>query len=155
GFLMVTFQKLNTSSSFALRQSLLRRIEKLEAGVKPKTKAINVEDADLEEKPVEEGLDQWVGASSVDEAGLVRLEIEELEGLVRLLDRILIDSKARVLLEHLEEIAAEEEDAKVIVFTQFRDTQEYLRGHIAEPWTVHVFHGQLKPLEKDAAVKRF
>ena len=33
GFLMAIFQKLNSSSSYAIRQSLLRRIEKLEAGL--------------------------------------------------------------------------------------------------------------------------
>src|SRR5207249_11676114 len=56
GFLMVTFQKLNTSSSFALRQSLLRRIEKLESGLRPSSKTISIDEEELEEKPVEEAL---------------------------------------------------------------------------------------------------
>ena len=154
GFLMVTFQKLNTSSSFALRQSLLRRIEKLESGIRPSSTQISIEEEELEEKPVEEALDAWLGASE-DKAELVREEIGELESLVRLLDRILLDSKAKALIERLGLIAREEDDPKVIIFTQFRDTQEYLRGHIPEPWTVHLFHGQLKPHEKDGSVEKF
>ena len=83
GFLMVTFQKLNTSSSFALRQSLLRRIEKLEGGLRPQVECrAPLKRADLEEQPVEEALDDWMGAGA-DEAELDRDEIAELEGLVR------------------------------------------------------------------------
>ena len=41
------------------------------------------------------------------------------------------------------------------VFTTYRDTQSYLAEHITEPWTVSLFHGQLKPAEKDEAVTRF
>jgi len=51
GFLMAVFQKLSSSSSYALRQSLLRRIEKLEAGLSAPTGAMDVEEADLEEQP--------------------------------------------------------------------------------------------------------
>ena len=149
GFLMVIFQKLNTSSSFALRQSLLRRIEKLEGGLRPTSTKVTVEEADLEERPIEEAMDGLMGASS-HAAKLDRAEISELENLVRLLDRIVLDSKAKVLLERLGEIADTQSDPKVIIFTQFRDTQEYLRGHILEPWTVNLFHGQLKPHEKDS-----
>jgi superfamily II DNA or RNA helicase len=154
GFLMTIFQKLNTSSSFALRQSLLRRIEKLEAGIRPPSRTIAIEEADLEEKPTEEALDQWMGANE-REAELTRREIAQLEELVRSLDRIKLDSKAGVLIEQLAAIGEAEPDAKVIIFTQFRDTQEYLREHISEPWSVNLFHGQLKPQEKDAAIARF
>jgi superfamily II DNA or RNA helicase len=154
GFLMVIFQKLNTSSSFALRQSLLRRIEKLEGGLRPTSDKVAVEEADLEEKPIEEALDKMMGASS-HAAKLDRAEISDLENLVRLLDRILLDSKAKVLIERLGEIAETQSDPKVIIFTQFRDTQDYLRGHIPEPWSVNLFHGQLKPHEKDMAIERF
>jgi ATP-dependent helicase HepA len=132
GFLMTIFQKLNASSSYALRQSLLRRIEKLESGLRPPSRMIAVEDADLEEKPTEEALNDWMGATA-REAELTRKEIDQLEQLVRGLDRIRLDSKAGVLIEKLQEIAEREPDAKVIIFTQFRDTQEYLRGHVPDP----------------------
>jgi ATP-dependent helicase HepA len=154
GFVMATFQKLNTSSSYALRQSLLRRIEKLEGELRPNSRDVEIEEEDLEERPVEEALDAILGAGETSDE-LTRLEIAELQAIVRLLDGINLDSKARVLIEKLAELAERDPNAKVIVFTQFRATQEYLRGHIGEPWTVHLFHGQLKPTEKDASVARF
>lgn len=154
GFLMTTFQKLNTSSSYALRQSLLRRIEKLEGEIRPKSRDVTVEESDVEEKPIEEALDEILGAGD-ESAELTRMEIAELEVIVRQIDRIDLDSKAKVLIEKLAELAERDPNAKVIIFTQFRGTQEYLHGHIDAPWNVNLFHGQLKPTEKDASIARF
>ena len=42
-----------------------------------------------------------------------------------------------------------------MLFTQSRDTQSFLAKLIPEPFQVHVFHGQLKPDEKDLTVARF
>ena len=152
GFLMSTFQKLNSSSSYALRQSLLRRIERLEARLASPLNADQVEDSDLEEKPVAEALGDILGARYSD---AVADEIKELAELVALLDAVPIDSKAAALQARLREIAEQEEHAKVLLFTQSRDTQEYLSNRIPDGWTVNLFHGQLKPDEKDAAVQRF
>ena len=152
GFLMSTFQKLNSSSSYALRQSLLRRIERLEAGLAGPKTANQIEESDLEEKPAAEALNDILGARYQD---AIAEEIRELAHLVALLDEIPLDSKALVLQQRLREIAEEEPDAKVLLFTQSRDTQEYLSERIPEPWSVNIFHGQLKPEVKDAAIARF
>ena len=152
GFLMSTFQKLNSSSSYALRQSLLRRIERLESGLVGARGNPQIEDSDLEEKPTADALNDIIGARYQAAVGE---EIKELALLVGLLDAIPIDSKAAVLQERLREILEEETEAKVLLFTQSRDTQEYLSQRIPAPWTVNIFHGQLKPEEKDAAVTRF
>lgn len=153
GFLMAVFQKLNTSSSYALRQSLLRRIERLEAEDRPSGSEPEIEESDLEERPIEDALSGVLGAS--ERSHLDRTEIHELSEIVSLLDRIDIDSKMRILQEKLAEIIADDPDAKVIVFTQFRDTQDYIREHLDKVWQAHIFHGQLKPEDKDAAVARF
>lgn len=152
GFLMSTFQKLNSSSSFALRQSLLRRIERLEAGLAGPRGTGDIEDSDLEEKPIVDALGEVIGTRYLDTVGD---EIKELAGLVALLDAIPIDSKAAVLQQRLREITEEEPEPKVLLFTQSRDTQGYLSERIPEPWGVNIFHGQLKPDDKDAAVARF
>ena len=151
GFLMTTFQKLSSSSSYALRQSLLRRIEKLEAAL-PAAAEVEVEDSDLEESPIGDALDEILGISSKPD---VAAEIQEVARVVQLLDKIDMDSKTKVLLARLGDIKKQEEDAKVLIFTQSRDTQEYLRLRLSAPWEVNVFHGQLKPDAKDAAVLRF
>jgi ATP-dependent helicase HepA len=152
GFVMAIFQKLNSSSSYALRQSLLRRIEKLEAGILPRRDEVDVEEDEIEEKPVEDALGDWLAAREQED--LTR-EVRELTRIVQLLDAIAIDTKAQVLKERLTEIAAQDRDAKVIIFTQFRDTQEYIKRQIKKPWQVELFHGQLSPADKDEAVRRF
>jgi len=153
GFLMATFQKINSSSSYALRQSLLRRIEKLEAMLPEQEYDLNIEDEDIEEKPVTETLKDILGVSESED---ILTEIGELARIVQLIDDIEIDSKASTLISGLNgEILQEDKNIKVIIFTQFRDTQEYLRRKIPSPWTVHIYHGQLNPSEKDEAVRRF
>ena len=155
GFLMSTFQKLNASSTRALSQSLLRRAEKLERQITP-PRTVSIDDEDLEEVSVDEALGDVLAAREAHDDALWE-EVRALEHLVGLLDNIPIDSKTLVLLKQLEELldVGEGEQTKVLIFTQFRATQEYLKEHIGEPWTVNLFHGQLKPADKDAAVRPF
>jgi SNF2 family DNA or RNA helicase len=151
GFLMATFQKLSCSSSEALRKSLLRRINKLEANLAPTTSA-PADEEELEELSVSEALDDVLAArfrANTEE------EIAEIRTIVSLLERIELDSKTSVLNERLAEILRDGGSPKVLIFTTYRDTQAYLAEHIPAPWTVNLFHGQLKPAEKDQAVARF
>jgi SNF2 family DNA or RNA helicase len=151
GFLMATFQKMNSSSSHTLARSLTRRIARLEGGLT--LRAVDEpEDEDLEEQTSEEGLKDLEGI----ESRLNTLEeIAQLRELVGLLDAIEIDSKANVLREGLNDLRGSDPKIKVLIFTQFRDTQSYLEGILRSSWTVRVFNGQLSPAEKDDAVAKF
>lgn len=158
GFLMAVFQKLNSSSSYAIRQSLLRRIEKLALDLAPSVDDLfevdqeELED-ELEESTPEDVLEDAMGARTSDP---VEEEITELSTIVQLLDRIETDSKASALQAGLDELLDQDPEAKVLVFTQSRDTQDYLaRQFASSPWEVHLFHGQLKPEDKDRAVEDF
>jgi hypothetical protein len=157
GFLMTTFQKLNASSSQALKRSLERRIERLlgESNSRPQVKVDEETEAALEELPTAEVVEVLPTDPSVPETE----DVAELRRLVGLLERIPIDSKARVLASGLEEVRRDETEAgrppKVLVFTQFRDTQDYIAEHAPPGWAVEIFHGQLRPEQKDAAVQRF
>jgi SNF2 family DNA or RNA helicase len=153
GFVMTTFQKLNASSSYALRQSLLRRIEKLESSSAPTTDVDSIEEADLSELEPEDALSDVLAVRLYEDR--VWEEVRELEEVVAKLDAIELDSKARVLRNQLALLLENDADAKVIIFTQFRATQDYLVSRIGEPWHVELFHGSLSPGEKDAAVERF
>ena len=152
GFLMVVLQRLNSSSSHALLQTLRRRLAKLEEGLRRTGLDLEPDEADLEEKPLEEVLD-W--ALATDEEQALAEEVQGLRRLIKLVEGIGLDSKARVLRERLQEMAQQEPDLKVVIFTQFRGTQDYLRTVIPAGWGVNLFHGQLDALEKDAAVARF
>jgi ATP-dependent helicase HepA len=155
GFVMVTFQKLMASSIRALRMSLSRRADRLRQAAKapsvPRWARTTIAE-------IEDRLDQddYISALLDDVAIADAEEADELDRLVALLDQLPRDSKADTLLARLQELKQEEQDAKVLLFTEFRETQEYLRRRIAEAgWEVRLFHGQLSAAAKDAAVEAF
>ena len=152
GFLMIVLQRLNSSSSYALLETLRKRLAKLQQGLRRSGLDLEPDEADLEEKPLEEALD-WALATA-EEQDLAE-EVQELKRLIHLVERIDLDSKARVLRERLQEMAAVERDIKVVIFTQFRGTQDYIQQVMPPGWGCNLFHGQLDALQKDAAVGRF
>lgn len=162
GFVMVMFQKLATSSSRALHNALLRRMDKLERtlpGPTPATLVLDDDDddddefSDAVEETGEDAVAAFVGGD--EDAEETWREIQDIERIVRALEQIPIDTKTKVFLERLEEIREREPDVRVLVFTQFRGTQEELKERIPSPWGVHLFHGDLGPREKDEEVARF
>jgi superfamily II DNA or RNA helicase len=148
GFVMVIFQKLMASSIRALRESLAGRRER----ILKKAADSKVSEGDLELK-----IDDEESATSVvTEAAAHEAEALELSELVALLDAVESDSKAETFLRNLGVIFEHDPNEKVLVFTEFRETQRYLAERIRERgWNVNVFHGQLPPIEKDRSVERF
>lgn len=150
GFLMVTWQKLLASSSRALRCSLERRCARLEAG-----DTVEQLSEQLLEDFVDEELSQHEEVESyVREA--ISGEIERLGRIIAMLRDIAIDTKAQVLLEQLRELFVVHPQGKVLLFTQFRDTQEMLQELLSrQDWGAHVFHCGLNVAQKDAAIEAF
>lgn len=149
GFLMTTWQKMLASSSLALRRSLERRCARLA-------------EADTIDRLSQEMLDDYLNEEldDSDVEGYVKEaisgEIERLQDIIGQLKGITVDAKAAALIANLRDIFAEEPDGKVLIFTQFRDTQSMLQGLISERgWTAHLFHGGLNVAEKDRAVEQF
>jgi ATP-dependent helicase HepA len=153
GFVMVIFQKLMASSTQALRVSLSRRVDRL---LSHSAKAIGASRLDELEQADEAGEIEMDDVLTLL-GDATRAEAAELDHLVELLDSLPRDSKAETLLEKLRELENEEPNPKVLLFTEFRQTQGYLRERLASElgWDVQVFHGGLKPLEKDDAVDAF
>ena len=76
--------------------------------------------------------------------------------MVALLDAVEVDSKCEAVLRNLDVIFKHGPNEKVLIFTEFRETQSYLAQRIEQRgWHVNVFHGQQKPLDKDRSVERF
>ena len=149
GFLMVIWQKLAASSSRALLKSLSGRRERLLQG--------NILGT-LYAEEAEEDL-----ASDLEASDVIRhlpaesaYELSRIDQVIELLERIDIDSKARTFVKELHELFGADRDAKVIVFTEFRETQDMLFELCADQaWTAHKFHGQLSPIRKDDAIDSF
>ena len=151
GFVMVIFQKLMASSIRALRASLDRRRQRLERRAASPDTGRTPTVAVLEERLDD---DDYVGGLVSEVATAHAAEAAELKQLVEMLDAVPTDSKADTLVAHLQQLQLHDPAAKVLLFTQFRETQEYLRGRLESVgWDVRLFHGQLKPDAKDAAVE--
>jgi superfamily II DNA or RNA helicase len=156
GFLMVTYQRMLTSSSHALRTSLRRRITKLRAQL---TKLANLKQAGLSEEAMDaeeisetlEGLEEYIIEA---EEAAVRGEIALLENLVERLDEVR-DSKAVTLFDVLREIDAHGEQ-KVVLFTQFVETQLFLKTVLeSNGYSVTIFNGRMGAEEKEDAIRQF
>ena len=149
GFVMVTFQKLMASSIAAIRESLSKRRERIKnVGRQSPASADELE----ERLEYDDDAGQIVGA--VD--GKSAMELILLDRAIESLDRVRIDSKARVLVEQLSKLFRDDSSAKVLLFTQFRETQRFLEERLsAKDWGVNLFHGQMSPQNKDGAVERF
>ena len=149
GFLMVIWQKLAASSSRALLKSLEGRRERLLEGETTATLSAADAEEDLSADTEASEVTERLGIASAHEVARIGRVIELLKG-------IDIDSKARTFVEKLRELFDAEPEGKVIVFTEFRETQDMLSELIAaQGWSAHRFHGQLNPLQKDDAIENF
>ncbi len=135
GFVMVTYQKMLASSSHAVRQSLRRRIAKLRAQLAELAgrKARPLGEGRLEElRDAEEAsaaLEELEDAA-FDLDGL-RWEIHRLEELVDRLGTVR-DSKAAKLLTAVDAIFEKRPEEKMVVFTQFIETQQFLAAALKQ-----------------------
>ncbi len=149
GFLMVIWQKLAASSSRALLKSLGRRRERLLQG--EITGTLSAEDAEEDlfaDREASEITKELPAASAY--------ELSRIDRVIELLTKIEVDSKSRTFIEKLDEIFQDDPNGKVIVFTEFRETQDMLGDLCSEQgWSAHRFHGQLNPLQKDSAIDSF
>jgi superfamily II DNA or RNA helicase len=159
GFLMVGYQKMLASSSYAVRQSFRRRIAKLKTQLKDvaAAKAKPPSESYLEELRDAEEMTQALTEleyAAVDSGGLL-LEIKQLEDLVDRLGHVR-DSKALTLLSALDGIFDGHPHEKVIVFTTFIETQEFLAAALrSNGYSVSTFNGRMSLDEKEESVRNF
>ena len=149
GFVMVIFQKLLTSSRAALLASFGKRIKKLEETPK---KTIEFDQYEFEEETDdvrEQMMDELLSVSTN------KREIETLEDLCKKLEAIGKDSKAGELLSAINVILEKDTNEKVLIFTQFIGTQDYLYDILSERYSVVKFNGKMPKEEKERAVNKF
>jgi superfamily II DNA or RNA helicase len=147
GFAMALMQKRLVSSVGAIRETLRRRLENLvsaeELAISAETRAY-LEGEDLEEdarERVEDELSQ-VTVPGADEA--YQEEIDTLRELVDQAESVAVDSKASKVTAFIQTLMEEQPDEKVLLFTEYTDTLEYLLGMFEdEPWSdeILVIHG--------------
>ena len=152
GFLMTTFQKMTASSLSTIKESLIRRRNRLLANDPVADDLEEDNRALLEDLEIE-----------FEESGIVQtdqnfdksVELKKLNKLIGSLEQIKIDSKALVLISKMKSLA-EDEVPKVLIFTEYRATQAYLADLLEkEGWGVNLFHGSQSAMQRDNSVESF
>lgn len=126
GFILTSFQKLNASSVRAIKAALKGRLDRLEE------KLVHLPPEEEEE----ERDDRYLG--EFEERAALKSDRELLSDEITVLKRLLAipvkaEKKIDRLHELLEQIDKETPGAKVLIFTEYRRTQEFLKEQL-ESW---------------------
>lgn len=151
-FLLIIMQRMVTSSTAAIRQSLERRLNVL---LEQRTCVGNLGEEDLDELNIEDGVEDALEAISLD----MELEIEELKQIISLAKQAQFqnqDAKVEPLLNEIDAILSEDRTQKVIIFTEFVATQTYLQELLVNRgYTVTILNGGMSIDERNAAMQEF
>lgn len=157
GFLMVTYQKMLASSSFALKQSLLRRLDKLRKALQERA-SNRIADIELPEEGddlSDEELDRVLNLAEGMTGESIQEEIDDIVGVLPTIDTI-SDTKLKRLCEILDDLRREQPNEKVLVFTQFTDTQKLIAERLrSKDFAVTTFNGGMDLAAKEEAVMQF
>lgn len=172
-FVMIVFQKLLDSSSYALLQALRRRKENLQIKYRHLHLArkwdSEIADEDFQEELSElseEELDFFFARGDKEREEISELlldevdpqemlgEIEAITALIVLGEKISLDSKLLTLEKNIERMRKNGHD-KVLIFTQFKSTLVYVSEYLEKKYKVGVFHGSLNENEKEKAIEKF
>lgn len=151
-FLLIIMQRMVTSSTAAVRQSLERRLQVL------KTQSMRIgslTEEDLAELDIEDGVEEAIEAMSLD----IDAEIEELERIIAVAKQAEFqypDVKVEKLVDTIDEILSEDRDQKIIVFTEFVATQAYLKKLLENRgFMVTILNGGMNIEERNEALLEF
>lgn len=163
GFLMALYQRRLTSSTYSLRHSLENRARRLEDGIKKANELIKLappdlpdpEELDEMEEDDRERLEEILEAISIaGNADQLREEINELKELAAQAKKV-EDSDIEAKLSKLKSLLDEEgffalPDQRLLIFTEFKDTLDYLVNRL-KSWGFKVgfIHGGMKPGSRD------
>ena len=151
-FLLIIMQRMVTSSTAAIRQSLERRLNVL---LEQRTCVGNLREEDLDELNIEDGVEDALEAISLD----MELEIEELKLIISLAKQAQFqnqDAKVEPLLNEIDAILSEDRTQKIIIFTEFVATQTYLQDLLVNRgYTVTILNGGMSIDERNTAMQEF
>ncbi|MGA2159999.1 MAG: helicase-related protein [Dehalococcoidia bacterium] len=154
GFLLTTFQKLNSSSTAAIKSALNKRMMRLRGDIDARTNA--------EEGTPDEFDERYEGEHEESEALKTQLEIMQFEAdaLKKLIDiNVKRDHKLDELLKLIGIIYKEsprKDKEKILIFTEYRETQRYLVAEIEKKYgkgSAVVIHGDMKLERKEENIQ--
>lgn len=151
-FLLIIMQRMVTSSTAAIRQSLERRLEILKT---QNTKLGSLTEQDLAALDIEDGVEDALQAISLD----MEEEIGELESIIATAKQAEFqhpDVKVETLENTIDALLNADRNQKIIIFTEFVATQEYLqRLLVSMGYSVTILNGRMSIEERNAALREF
>lgn len=151
-FLLIIMQRMVTSSTAAIRQSLERRLEILKT---QNTKLGPLTEEDLAELDIEDGVKDALHAMSLD----MEEEISELENIIAVAKQAEFqhpDVKVETLENTIDTLLNADRNQKIIIFTEFVATQEYLQRLLtAMGYSVTILNGRMSIEERNEALREF
>ena len=151
-FLLIIMQRMVTSSTAAVRQSLERRLEALKS---QNTRLGSLTEDDLAEMKIEDDVADAIEAISLNMAE----EIEELEHIIAVAKQAEFqhpDVKVERLIDTIDEILSDDRNQKIIIFTEFVATQKYLQKLLENrDFTVSILSGSMSIDERNEALREF
>src|SRR5439155_6282957 len=152
GFLLTTFQKLNASSTAAIKSALSKRLARLRGQLEDLPERDDEEGAFLDERYEGEHEEQAV---LKDDIAILQDEIKRVESLLAM--EVNRDRKLDELLsltDHISKESPRGTEERVLIFTEYRETQRYivreLEGRYGKGSTV-VIHGDMKLERREEA----
>ncbi len=165
GFAMVLYQKRLVSSIYAIQQSLRNRMESIKAGgadlgdLSELTKSLLDEYRDNPELLTEaqrERVEEELGAAAASgDPDKIEQELEMVRDLYNQAKAIKVDSKAERLREYVDGILEEDPDEKILIFTEYTDTLEYLKGQVFSDRDIAEIYGDLSQTQRQQQFEKF
>ena len=152
-FLGSVIRKRASSSLKALRITLERRRARLGEAVSPEQAMRRIREAEEEfdEALYEEGEREIVGLST----GSLEEDRRELDRLLAEIEKIQEDSKLKNLLDFIGTIKKSDPEAKIVVFSEYRDTVDYLYEKLSPLYRTGKIYGIMSVDERYSELARF
>ncbi|MFY9342177.1 MAG: helicase-related protein [Planctomycetota bacterium] len=168
GFLMALYQRRLASSTYSLRRSLEKRAERLERGLR---EALEISRAGLPAMPdadeldemeeadrerIERALEAVTLAQNADQVRAEIVRLHELAAAAKTVEGAGVEAKLSRLRALLQEQGFfDHPDKRLLVFTEFKDTLDYLVDKLTEwGFKTGFIHGGMKPGTRDEAGSR-
>lgn len=151
-FLLIMMQRLVTSSTSAVRESMERRVKVLEEQAFKYQSMSKEEFAEME---LEENMEDAIAAISLD----IKEELAQLNEIIAVAKQAefqYLDVKVEPLLEIIDDLFAEDRQRKVIIFTEFVATQSYLVKLLKDRgYSTSILNGSMSIEERNAVLQEF
>ncbi len=151
-FLLIIMQRMATSSTTAVKESLQKRLYALQ---NKSTKQGELVESDLEDLNIENDVEDAIEALSLD----ANEEIDEIQNILAIAKQAEfqnLDVKVEKLTEIIDMILNEDRNQKVIVFTEFVATQRFLQELLLNRgYSVTTLNGGMTIDERNDALREF